>query len=282
MFSIQLWNWQYRLGNKSFFAIIFSLGILFIILPIILNLYQLQKEINKHWIHDMDNKEALSVWIQSNIKFLYLFSIFTGSSFTAIEFCNSGLFGLYHFNMGLNKRQLLIFRNKRLYSIILFENIPQLIIQIIYVLYNFNKVTFISILASCFSLISILTNLMEYFIQKTLLLDETLCIIKLEIYCDKISNLTNKLFQINIVNKRNKFENELSKILKVNIFFVELLPPIQTNYGLDLIFHVRSNLIYKQINNIQKQIQNQTNKKGFGKVMYYVIFVFFCLFCCFV
>ena len=39
---------------------------------------------------------------------------------------------LNYLNMGLNRRQLCIFRNKRIFTIIILENIPQLIMQLIY------------------------------------------------------------------------------------------------------------------------------------------------------
>ena len=56
-----------------------------------------------------------------NLKVLYAVSILTGSSHTAIEICNSNLFGLYQFAMGLKKTELMAYQYKRVYSIVLLE-----------------------------------------------------------------------------------------------------------------------------------------------------------------
>ena len=75
-------------------------------------MYQLQNEI-KLWMDDIDSKNIIPIWIKNNIKFLYLLTILTGSSHSAVGICNSNLFSLNIFDMGLNKRQLAIFNNKR-------------------------------------------------------------------------------------------------------------------------------------------------------------------------
>ena len=53
--------------------------------------------------------------------FYILYLIISGSSFTAVELCNSGLFSIRLFSMGLNKRQLALFRNKRVFTVVLLE-----------------------------------------------------------------------------------------------------------------------------------------------------------------
>ena len=91
-------------------------SIFFVVLPVIISLYQLHTEINK-WRRNDD----ISQWIKQNITTLYLLSIITGSSFTSVELCTSNLFNQDKFSMPLDQLKLDKFQNKKAYTMVLGE-----------------------------------------------------------------------------------------------------------------------------------------------------------------
>ena len=105
---------------KPFF-VLFVLSVIFIVFPFIFNLIQLNKEIPK-WSQDLILKETcVSNWLMSNAKKLYFMAVISGSSFSAIGFCNSYLFKLNAFSMGLSNYHRSQFQNKRFFSVVLLE-----------------------------------------------------------------------------------------------------------------------------------------------------------------
>ena len=91
-------------------------SIFFVVLPVIMSLYQLHHEINK-WKRNYD----LGQWITENITILYALSMITGSSFCSVELCTSNLFNLNKFDMPLNQMELHNFQNKKICTMVLGE-----------------------------------------------------------------------------------------------------------------------------------------------------------------
>ena len=103
------------------FFLLFILSVIFVLLPFIVNLFQLNHAIAK-WTNDAMLKETcVSHWIASNAKKLYLMTIITGSSFSAIGLANSYLFKWRAFSMGLSNYHRAEFQTKRFYSVVLLE-----------------------------------------------------------------------------------------------------------------------------------------------------------------
>ena len=100
--------------------VIFIFSLLFLIVPIFTNFAQLHKAIQE-WVTDIETRRVVQAWIQLHLRSLYAMCILFGSSFTAIEVCNSNLFHFPIFNMNLNRRQKALFKNKRIYSSVLLE-----------------------------------------------------------------------------------------------------------------------------------------------------------------
>ena len=110
-----------RLTHSEDYFVLMILCIVFIVVPILANLFQLHLEIGK-WTQDaVLQGTEVPLWIKSKIKFVYLLAIFCGSSFSAIALVNSYLFQLNTFSMGLSQFHKSIFQNKRFFSIVLFE-----------------------------------------------------------------------------------------------------------------------------------------------------------------
>ena len=109
-------------SSDNVYLLLFCASIMFIIIPLFVNVGQLHNEI-KHW-RDNQNETVNSqacIWIKSRIKIIYIITFICGSSFSTISLCNSYLFQLNIFSMGLSKKQLAIFKNKRIFSVVLLE-----------------------------------------------------------------------------------------------------------------------------------------------------------------
>ena len=118
--------------NDKYYFILFILSCIFLIAPLISNILQLHFEISKWQKDTILRKTGVSNWIKSNVRLLYFVSVISGSSFSAISLCNSYLFQLSVFSMGLSKYHQSIFQNKRFYSVVLLE------VEYNYTLFNYN------------------------------------------------------------------------------------------------------------------------------------------------
>ena len=96
--------------------ILLVLSISFIVFPAFISVYQLHKAINK-WRRN----EELAVWIGDNVKPLYMLSVITANSFVAVDICSSCMFNFNLSQMPIDKTELLKFKTKKVYSIMLFE-----------------------------------------------------------------------------------------------------------------------------------------------------------------
>ena len=261
--------------------IIFLLSILFILLPIFISYGQLHKEMLK-WAIDIETRGFVSAWIQQHLRSLYGMCIMLGSAFTAVELCNTYLFSLSVFSMGLNRRQKAIFKNERVYSTVLFENIPQVILQITYSILtrSFSEVT---VIAGIFSILSIMLSVFEHASVKMLLNIESTTIISIEVKSRGISQMSRQKFK-KFSCHRSIITNEMHKVLDVDYRLIELLQPIQTKDGVRLTFHIRSGA-----KNVVQLVKEDAASGDLAKVMHatnvlfffpFVVFLFF-LFICF-
>lgn len=168
--------------------------------------------------------------------FIYLLCMVSGNAFIAVGLCNSNLFGLFMFDMGLNRRQLAVYKNKRIFAIVLLENFPQLVIQLSYSIAS-ETVTYVTVSAILFSLTSIILSIMEYCTKRVLLDDETVCVIKLNIISKELGQLKAGDFR-RLQNTRRGIEHEVSKLIDAHLKTIELLRPVQLKDGLNLCFYI--------------------------------------------
>ena len=80
-----------RRSVKIELVVFFGFAIIFII-SLVIGLMQLQHEIKRKWMKDKYCRQTIRSWLVSYIRVLYFLSVITGSSFSAIELCNSNLF----------------------------------------------------------------------------------------------------------------------------------------------------------------------------------------------
>ena len=158
---------------------------LFVIIPWGLNLRQLLRS-QKEWAQDEAIKYAVTRWLMKNNKKLIILTVLCGSAFAAIELCNSRAFGRCSsfYNMGLTERHLKKFHGTRIYTTILFENVPQLIIQIWYFLAR-NDLDIVAALAFLSSVASIFIAMIDVY--------SSVALVQVKLYC----TCTNTMFDVN-------------------------------------------------------------------------------------
>ena len=239
---------------------LYGFGIFFIIVPLIGNLIQLHTEIQS-WINDVYSKHCVQSWMQSHLRHLYMLAILFGSSFAAVDVCNSNLFHLSLFNMGLNKRQKAIFKNQRILSIVFCENIPQVVLQVVYLIFTGDSnISAITILAMIFSVLSIILSVFSCISSSLLIECEAITVIVMDIQSQQLAKSQPKNFRKLIVHHRKPICHELSKIIEVDKGLIEILMPIQTKNGAKLTIYVRNNdssdkkLAPNIVNTIKKEI----------------------------
>ena len=219
--------------------VLISLGVFTIVLPLIYNLIQLHNEI-KEWVRDVYSKHTVQSWMRYYVKLLYIITILCGSAFAAVDICNSNLFHLRMFNMGLNQRQLAIFHNQRILSTVLCENIPQLILQLIYLILIVKSFSLVAIIAMIFSTISIVLSIFNYKLSSLLMDCEAITVIEIDIESHQLGHTQARKFRKLIVHHRKPICNELGKIIGVDKDLIEILTPIQTNTGAKLTIYIRN------------------------------------------
>ena len=195
----------------------------FILIPIVMTLVQLCLQMEKHWLKD----DKLRSWLSENTKLLYFTSIVTGSSFTAIELFNSNLFGLPQFDMGLTRKELMGYQYKRVYSVVLLENTPQLILQISYIVATNGAWGLITATSLAFTCISIIVAVISMFVQKQILFNQDLVMIEFDVTG---ASLVAKGDQCRNIIK--KLHDQLATILGLSKGLVEVIRPNNIPNGL--------------------------------------------------
>ena len=106
-----------RIESEIIYDIFLYLCIAFIVIPSLLSLFQVYYYSSRIWGEDNKIRE----WLLKYAKLLYVTSVLTGSSFTAVEIMNSNIFGLSYFEMNLTHRQRIAFKTQRIYSVVMLE-----------------------------------------------------------------------------------------------------------------------------------------------------------------
>merc|ERR1712087_361249 len=121
-------GWYSESTMRLIITLIFGASVLFILVPVVLNIVNLFKFQNKL----VKTNDRYRPWFEDYIMILFFLSFICGSTFSAVELANSNLFGLRMFSMGLSKRDMMRFKQNRLWSVVVAENVPQLVIQILF------------------------------------------------------------------------------------------------------------------------------------------------------
>eukprot|EP01083_Nonionella_stella_P244968 852099_1 len=168
--------------------------------------------------------------------FFVLLSVVTGSSFAAVTLLNSYLFQLNMFDMGLSRRQLKQFGTKRVYSIVMLENVPQLILQSYYVLSSDRSSDAIAISSIGFSSLSIIIALLTMTLEKTINFTQSYVVVTMNVAGDCVRRKTTKCRTMCI-----KLRQGFAAIVGVDENTMEMIKPTYIKNGFRVRFYVYTN-----------------------------------------
>ena len=146
------------------------------------------------WQDDALLGDRYRAWLDQYMNVLFILSFLSGSTFSAIQLVNSNLFGLRMFTMGLSTRDMRKFNLSRLKNVIVGENVPQLVIQIVYVA-NQGGLDIIAFLAILSSTVSIAAAVLDFASKRTLINDK---------------NMRESLFSVKVACKQKHFQRKMS------------------------------------------------------------------------
>ena len=267
-----------RAMDKDIYLWLFLASLVFIIIPIIVSIGQLMHQINKHWMKD----DKLKLWLTENSKILFVASIFCGSSFTAVKLMNSNLFQVYLFSIGLTKEQRNRYMTKSVYSVVIFEvlcifflycafpcfyavyiqinifiqNIPQMILQTIYMI-EIGNLQPIPISSLIFSFISIITTIISMRSTKNILDSSGFAIIQFDVTGPSILVKAKKY-----MTRTAKIRQNLALFLGLpDKRFIEMLRPENIPNGLRVraIIHI-NRITARDID--YKKLLNESHSNG--------------------
>ena len=89
----------------------------------------------------------------------------------------------------------------------------------------------VTILSLFFTLISIGVSVSEYILSRHLLKSNAFVMISFEAKCEDFQNMNKTKFKKNIIFKKNKFLNNIARILRMDKHQIERLKPIITTTG---------------------------------------------------
>ena len=115
-------------NERISYLVLFTMSVLFIVIPWLYNicfLFYMQK------INWMDNVLTAS-WNRRHRKKLVFATMLSGGMFYSVRLLNSRLFGLRVLDMGLSHRQTLYIAQRTVIVTALLENLPQIVVQCIY------------------------------------------------------------------------------------------------------------------------------------------------------
>jgi len=133
-----------------------------IVFPVLVSLVQLFRKMQSEW----GLNDQIRRWMFKFSCKLYFVAILCGSAFGALALFNSNAFQLYALSMGLSKNQLGSFNVQRVWSIVFLENLPQLGLQIWFMV-RFGPQT-VAVASAAFSTISILVTILAAFTQNNI------------------------------------------------------------------------------------------------------------------
>eukprot|EP01083_Nonionella_stella_P152421 488508_1 len=220
---------QNRIDSACLVPLVFT--ICFIVIPVLATILELHFHCHKHWLH---SSEQVDGWLRKNDKIMYGLSILTGSSFSAIALLNSYVFQLGICDMGLTEKQLMAFMCKRVRTVVLLENVPQLALQIWFLVYSDGLGDPITITSIVLSVVSILISGLSMFTQQKLSETVGYVAISMKITGHAVASETNRR---KCKTLKRVLAQELAALVGVHESAVEVIKPVQIKQGFALNVH---------------------------------------------
>ena len=147
--------------SRHVLVALFVASAVFIVVPLAKNFWDLLKA-HDRWLESPVMSGPYGRWLSHNGTKLYVLSLLCGSTFSAVELLNSNLFGMSLFEMGLNHQDLRRFNRNRMWSVVLLENLPQLLLQLIYAGFVEKELGAVSLTAFLSSALSIAVAALDF------------------------------------------------------------------------------------------------------------------------
>ena len=125
----------YLNGHNHIDLLLLIGSVIFLILPCLLSLYEMERFISKN-IEENGNEMVMIQYFKQHSYKLYVICLLIGNFHATILLFSSRLFDLQTFKLSINDNQMLLLQNKYFIHSTIFENVPQLIISIVYSLHN--------------------------------------------------------------------------------------------------------------------------------------------------
>eukprot|EP01084_Bolivina_argentea_P314196 544204_1 len=264
-FSALLYTSKLQDSNNIIYWLMFGLSVLFIVLPVLLNFKSLLS-FQRKWQEDALHADRYRAWLSQYANILFFLSFLSGSTFGAIALVNSNFLGWRLFAMGLSEKDMRKFNQKRLTNVVLGENLPQLLVQIVYtgVSSQFELVAFLAI---CSSSISIAAAVYSFYSTRGFLADSRVqhSLFSIKVTCNQTEFLKHPG---HYKNKTYILATEIARIFPLDRSCVEILPTEKFSdkhhEGLMLYFFI--NTSKKQPNEIHVDL-NDAMKIEKGKLV---------------
>eukprot|EP01083_Nonionella_stella_P148632 470888_1 len=219
--------------NKTPLLVIFLLSVLFIALPALLALFQLYSQAKKHWL----KSDYVRSWLSKYFTILLFVSIASGSSFAAVALLNSYIFHLEIFDMGLTDKQMKRFNTRRIWSIVVFENCPQLLLQSAFLILQGGSIFthLITVSSMAMSLVSIIISIMSMTMERAINKTQRSVTISMDVTGECVELASGRCRTMNLKLRKN-----LGPLLKVDWNIIEVVKPMYVDGGLsvDIIVYI--------------------------------------------
>eukprot|EP01083_Nonionella_stella_P095751 268915_1 len=260
-FAISLYN-SY-VSSSPFYIGLFVATLTFILVPFAKNVKDLWI-LQEKWKTTQVLTDRYTEWIDANGTMLFFLSFLCGSTYAPLMLVNSNLFGWRLFSMGLSQKELKEINQKRVINVVLMENAPQLVIQVIFLgsIRGLSGISLLAIISSSVSIcVAILSSMQQRKMNKGGKASTSL-------FSFKVSYDVN---DVNVDKELKEFEHKptslsagIAEMLKLDSKTIECLP-IQRftdqTYGgsLEILFYIRT--ATKTFDQLNHELQESTNAK---------------------
>ena len=167
-------------------------SIVFLVIPAILSTYGMWKFIS-NYIVQYPNDENIKIYFTKYVFCLYICCIVIGNLDGTISLFSCQLFNRKIFCMNINDKQRVLINNKHSLQSGIFENLPQLIISIIYSIHGYQMYGYdmkgIVIFTYIFGLISIVISFIAYFTRRKIIKYSTIVDTEFDVEMDSYQRL---------------------------------------------------------------------------------------------
>eukprot|EP01083_Nonionella_stella_P099736 280460_1 len=145
---------EYKINNEYLW--LGGLSLVFIVLPFIMNIFYAKNIRSQKVISESPSAQS---WFTAYLGEFILICILCSGTYPVLILCNSEIFGLEFFDLGLLRSDMQELSKIRIRTTIFMENCPQLVIQVVYLIITkkFENATILAFIASSLSVIAAFT-----------------------------------------------------------------------------------------------------------------------------